>query len=177
MTAALRRGVWAEHRVNVAGNEALRRVADEMTNLPIYGDDRPPRLLAMAAEVLALWPVRDLSAVDASAVDDDRDLAAAVRLVQESDGRPPTLDAMAAAAHLSRRHFTRRFRDHFGCSPRDFANAHRLARAKELLAGGNATAGATGAAVGFAHAPAFNRWFARHVGQTPDQFRRDPHVA
>ncbi len=58
-------------------------------HLPNYGEDRPPRLLAIVAELLALWPVRDVSAVDASTVDDARDLADAVRLIQVTQGKPP----------------------------------------------------------------------------------------
>jgi AraC-like DNA-binding protein len=177
LSVGVRSRLWARFENGLTPDATVVHAIDDLAKIPIQQGERPPRLLAKVAEVLSLWPVRDLSAVDASTVDDARDLAKAIRLIGDSDGKPPSLDELAAAAHLSRRHFARRFRGHFGCSPGDFANAHRLSRAKALLAGGGSTASATGAAVGFAHASAFTRWFTQHVGQTPDAFRRDPHVA
>ncbi|MEM7808949.1 MAG: AraC family transcriptional regulator [Planctomycetota bacterium] len=177
LSPVVRTRVWATHHASTAKKSPVVSLASGIAQLPKTADARSPRLLAMIAELLSLWPVRDVSAIDASTVDDTRDLAAAVRLVQTTSGKPPSLDALAATAHLSRRHFVRRFREHFNCAPGDFINADRLAKAKALLAGGGATASETGTAVGFANASAFSRWFTRHVGQTPDRFRRDPHVA
>ena len=172
--AVARRRVWDEAMAGQPRMERLTQMATELAKYPAIGADRPPRMLALVADLLASWPPRDVSAIDAAAVEDERDLGDAVRLVQTSTGAPPTLDEMARAAHLSRRHFTRRFRLRFGCSPTDFADAHRLGRAKAMLAGGGAAAGDVAAAVGFSTHSAFSRWFSRHVGQTPGQFRLDP---
>ncbi|MEM8872643.1 MAG: AraC family transcriptional regulator [Planctomycetota bacterium] len=169
--------VWPEIVTAAPAMPRIGRIARELASYSIQKEDRPPRLLALVTDLMASWPVRDVSALDAASVEDARDLADAVALVQASKGPPPSIAEMAAAAHLSRRHFARRFRTRFGCTPAEFADTHRLARAKSLLLGGQMSAAAVADAVGFTTHSAFTRWFTRHVGQSPRRFRTDPQTA
>ncbi|MEM6561905.1 MAG: AraC family transcriptional regulator [Planctomycetota bacterium] len=169
--------IWPEIWASAPAMPRLRRTVRDLSSYTVQQDDWPPRLLALVAELLSIWPLNDVSALDAAGVEDDRDLAEAVALVQASDGRPPSVAAMAAAAHLSPRHFARRFRARLGCTPADFADRHRLAHAKALLLGGQLAAADVADAVGFTTHSAFTRWFTAHVGQTPRRFRDDPQTA
>ena len=169
--------VWPEVMTHAGAMPRLRRVVRELSAYSFSAAERPPRMLALVADLLASWPVREVSALDAAAVEDERDLAEAVKLVQASEGRPPTVGEMARAAHLSPRQFARRFRARFGTTPADFADRHRLACAKALLLGGQRPAAEVAAAVGFTTHSAFTRWFTRHAGQTPSRFRLDPQTA
>ena len=174
---AVRRRVWPGLRTQLPPMPRLLRAAADVGSCCSFGTSPTPLLASVAAEVLARWPLRDASAVDAAAVEDDRDLAGAVRLAQDATGRPPTLAEMGRAAHLSPRHLARRFRTRFAMTPGEFADLGRLARAKALLQGRQLSVAGVAAAVGFASHSSFTRWFARRVGQTPRQFRLDPQAA
>ena len=169
--------VWPEVAVGAPAPARLRRIAGELSSYSIRPSGRPPRLLALVADLVASWPLAEVEALDAGDVEDERDLADAVRLVRESPGPPPGVAAMARAAHLSERQLTRRFRTRFGCTPAEFADLHRLAEAKAMLLGNQAAAADVAKAVGFDSHSAFSRWFARHAGQSPSAFRADPQTA
>lgn len=84
---------------------------------------------------------------------------------------PPTTQ-IAEELGVSRRTFERQFRRLVGHSPSDEIRLRRLERAKMLLADPAVPITAVAAEVGFAEAAAFTRFFRRHVGQTPREFRR-----
>ncbi|MEL7239208.1 MAG: AraC family transcriptional regulator [Planctomycetota bacterium] len=172
--AAIRQRVWPESVVDSPPLPNLLRTARELSSYAVHGSDRPPRLVATVTQLLSSWPLRDVSAMDAATVEDARDLAEAVELIQSTQGSPPSIESMAKAAHLSTRHFARRFQARFGCTPADFADRHRLARARSLLLGRQSSSADVADAVGFASRSAFSRWFRRHVGQTPTAFQQDP---
>jgi AraC family transcriptional regulator of adaptative response/methylated-DNA-[protein]-cysteine methyltransferase len=60
-------------------------------------------------------------------------VARACRLIEEADD-PPSLDALAEAAGMSRFHFHRVFRSLTGVTPRAYAAAHRRGRVRDELA-------------------------------------------
>jgi AraC-like DNA-binding protein len=64
-------------------------------------------------------------------------LVRARRLVDEQYDQPLTLDAMAAAACLSRYHFLRAFQREFRATPHEYLQARRIERARQLLAAGH----------------------------------------
>ncbi len=119
--------------------------------LRLLGQPRVPRRLAMApwrlARVLALIEARlceDISVTD-----------------------------LAAAAGLSRYHFTRAFRAETGLGPHAYLMQRRCERAKQLmLAGGEPLAGIA-LACGFAHQAHFTTAFRRAVGTTPGRWLAD----
>ncbi len=101
-----------------------------------------------------------------------------VRRAIETLGRrlsdPPDLTELAAAASLSPRHFSRRFRQDFGCTPHDYLQARRLDAARGLLRDADRRVSGVAEELGFSSPAAFSRWFTRLAGQSPRTFRDDP---
>ncbi|PJI91004.1 GlxA family transcriptional regulator [Luteimicrobium subarcticum] len=83
-----------------------------------------------------------------------------------------TLDDLAAAAHLSRRHFSRRFRERTGSAVGDWLVAQRVDRARALLEEGDDPVEAVAAASGLGSAASLRVHFARTLGTTPSAYRR-----
>ncbi|HXQ51849.1 MAG TPA: bifunctional DNA-binding transcriptional regulator/O6-methylguanine-DNA methyltransferase Ada [Stellaceae bacterium] len=104
-------------------------------------------------------------AVDAHA----QAVAKACRLIEAAE-ELPRLDALAAAAGLSRFHFHRVFKSVTGLTPKDYAAAHRARRVREELAGpGTVTAAIYGA--GFNSSGRFYAASSALLGMTPTRFR------
>lgn len=82
------------------------------------------------------------------------------------------LDAWAARAAMSRRTFTRRFRERTGTSPGAWLLDHRLLRARELLETTDRPVDAIARAVGFATGASLRAHFAERFGTTPGRHRR-----
>lgn len=82
-----------------------------------------------------------------------------------------SVQALAARAHLSPRHFSRRFAAAFGCSPAQHVESIRLNEAREQLTNCAATIESIAASVGFASADVFRRSFERRFGITPRLYR------
>jgi AraC-like DNA-binding protein len=81
------------------------------------------------------------------------------------------LGELAAAAGFSPFHFQRRFKAWQGVTPHQMLMALRLARAKQLLAAGDAPAGVA-AAVGLVDQAHLTRRFARMYGVTPARYQK-----
>jgi AraC-like DNA-binding protein len=82
-----------------------------------------------------------------------------------------TVAGLAAAAGLSRAHFSVVFARATGLPPRRYLQRSRLLRARELLATGDLPVAAVARAVGFRDAAHFHRVFVREEGLTPDRYR------
>jgi AraC-like DNA-binding protein len=80
---------------------------------------------------------------------------------------PLTVEAVAAAAHLSAASLYRHFKAATGMSPVQFQKRLRLQEARRLLVSGEVTAAAAAAAVGYASATQFNREYRREYGAPP----------
>jgi AraC-like DNA-binding protein len=155
-------------------HEALRRTARLFT----IKDRRPPLLMAALVEVLCLWPRGDGKTARSNATLDGHangaQLEPALKLIDERLNDPPGLKELAAAAHLSSRHFVRRFQNTLGCSPFDYATARRLDRARQLLSQGRTSVTQAAEALGFPSIHTFSRWFKRETGRAPQDFRERP---
>ncbi|WP_253913206.1 GlxA family transcriptional regulator [Pseudoruegeria sp. HB172150] len=101
---------------------------------------------------------------------------AAVLRAQEAvhlkDGQDVTLAAMAAAARLERRTFLRRFAAATGMTPGEYCRAVRIARARELLEGGNLPLKQIAEVLGYVDVSSFTRAFRRAHGLPPGAYRR-----
>ena len=84
---------------------------------------------------------------------------------------PPTAQ-IAEDLGISRRTFERQFRRLVGHSPSEEIRIRRLDRAKALLTDPTVPITAVAAELGFAEAAAFSRFFRRHIGQTPREYRQ-----
>jgi AraC-like DNA-binding protein len=101
----------------------------------------------------------------------DPALARAVALMNDCLSEPLQLDELARAAGFSPFHFQRRFKSWQGVTPHQMLMALRLARAKQLLAAGEAPA-SVATAVGLADQAHLTRRFATMYGVTPARYQK-----
>jgi transcriptional regulator GlxA family with amidase domain len=90
------------------------------------------------------------------------------------DGRyvePLDLAALADAAHVSERHFSRSFRRTFGETPYQYLLTRRIERARHLLRTTDLQVAEVCLAVGFTSVGSFTTTFSRHVGVSPTDYR------
>ncbi|MEM1165740.1 MAG: AraC family transcriptional regulator [Planctomycetota bacterium] len=153
--------------------EALDRLRRDVT--PVGGS--MPSWVADAAAVVCAWPRGDQPApMHAAGEEGDPAVQAALGLVEDRIGDPPSLAEMASVAHLSTRQFCRRFERAVGRSPHEYVSQRRLERAKAMLFDDRLSGAAIAEALGFSSPATFTRWFRQRVGKTPMQFRGDPMV-
>ncbi len=85
--------------------------------------------------------------------------------------RPITLDALARACAVSRRTFTRRFREETGISPMQWLLEQRVQRACELLETTDRSVDRIAGDAGFGTGAAMRMHFRQSVGVTPQAYR------
>lgn len=85
---------------------------------------------------------------------------------------PLSVDALAAHAGLSPRHFARLFHAEVGVTPAAWVESARVAAARTLLETGGDAPKQVAAKCGFANPDTLRRAFVRHVGVTPAEYRR-----
>ena len=84
---------------------------------------------------------------------------------------PLTVDDLAAAACLSRAHFSREFRRAFGETPYSYLLTRRLERAATLLRGTDYSVADICMQVGLTSVGSFTTSFTRSFGVTPTEYR------
>ena len=107
-----------------------------------------------------------------------RKLQTVIEYIMENLEGSPTLEQMAALAHLSPYHFARQFKATTGLPPYQYVIARRVERAQHLLR----THGHLGLAEvalrsGFSDQSRFSLYFKRITGVTPRQFRISAGIA
>lgn len=100
-----------------------------------------------------------------------RYLQRAKDLVDSRYADPITVDDLAAAAGLSRAHFSRSFTRTFGESPRAYLQTRRLERAAALLRQTDRSVADICAMVGLTSVGSFTTSFARVYGKPPAAYR------
>jgi len=85
--------------------------------------------------------------------------------------QPLEVSELAGLCSLSEYHFARMFRASFGLAPHQYVLARRLARARQLLSGGELPLGEVALACGFASASHFSNRFRQALGATPGAYR------
>ena len=83
-----------------------------------------------------------------------------------------SVEAMAARAHMSPRHFARAFRAETGITPTRYVEKVRLEAARRRLEETAEPVGAIAAACGFASAETMRRAFLRALAVGPAEYRR-----
>jgi AraC-like DNA-binding protein len=101
-----------------------------------------------------------------------RHLLRARDLVDSRYAEPLDLEALARAAHVSPRHFSRSFRRTFGETPHQYLLTRRIERARHLLRTTDLKVAEVCLAVGFQGVGSFTTTFRRHVGMSPTAYRR-----
>jgi AraC-like DNA-binding protein len=102
-----------------------------------------------------------------------RHLLRARDLVDSRYAEPLDLDALARAAHVSPRHFSRSFRKTFGETPHQYLLTRRIERACYLLRTTDLQVAEVCLAVGFNSVGSFTTTFRRQVGVPPTEYRRE----
>jgi transcriptional regulator GlxA family with amidase domain len=99
-------------------------------------------------------------------------LREAQRLVVEDPSGEHTVEAMAARAHMSPRHFARAFRAETGITPARYVERVRLEAARRLLEDSADPIAAVAVACGFGTAETMRRSFLRSLHVGPAEYRR-----
>ena len=134
------------------------------------------------ANILAVHLVRDVLAPHQPARQPNgallrERLRAVVEYIEEHLDAGPTLEQMAAVAHLSPYHFARQFKAATGLPPHQYVILRRVERSKRLLQSTDEHSLAEIAAdAGFSDQSQFSRHFKRLVGVTPGQFRMSARI-
>ena len=84
---------------------------------------------------------------------------------------PLDLDALAAAAHVSRYHFVRCFAETYGETPMRYLGRRRIERAQDLLRSANLTVTEVCSMVGFSSLGSFSSRFRELTGESPTAYR------
>ena len=100
-----------------------------------------------------------------------RHLLRAKDLVDARYAEPLTVDDLAAAAGLSRAHFSREFRRAFGEPPHAYLLTRRLERAAALLRGTDRSVADVCLSVGLTSIGSFTTSFSRMYGVSPMAYR------
>ncbi|MEZ5229652.1 MAG: helix-turn-helix domain-containing protein [Acidimicrobiales bacterium] len=104
-------------------------------------------------------------------------IRAAQELVHEDPSADLTVRALARAAGMSERHFTRVFAEEIGCSPARYVERLRIEAARNVLERSDDGLDTVARRCGFGSAETLRRAFLRQVGVTPgayrDRFRLD----
>lgn len=100
-----------------------------------------------------------------------RRLDRVIRHIRSNLGGDVTIDALAAAACLSRFHFARAFKASTGLPPHRFVAEMRMDRARDMLAAG-CPVGEIARGLNFSSTANFVRAFRDNAGMTPTEFRR-----
>jgi AraC family transcriptional regulator len=98
-------------------------------------------------------------------------VARSVYFVETYFDRQITLDDMAAAAGISKFHFSREFKARTGLAPGAFLRGYRVVRAMDDLLSSTGRISEIAAAAGYHNAAAFSRAFRKVTGSTPYLFR------
>jgi transcriptional regulator GlxA family with amidase domain len=102
----------------------------------------------------------------------DRAVLKVQEWVHMRDGRGVSLVAMATAAGLERRTLLRRFAAATGMSPMEYCRAVRIARARELLEGGDTSQKQIAQSLGYRDVASFARVFRKVAGLAPGDYRK-----
>ena len=102
---------------------------------------------------------------------EDPQLTPALETILARPGEPHSVESLAAACHLSRAAFTRRFTDMLGLPPMAYVRQVRMREAARLLAGQQPVA-AVSRDVGYASRSHFSEAFRHEFGVSPQQYGR-----
>lgn len=102
----------------------------------------------------------------------DNRLPGVLEWARENLSEPLSLDTLADVAKMSRRTFTRRFREATGTTVTKWLNAERVARAQQLLETTDMPIECITSEAGFGTTLALRQQFAAQLGTSPSNYRR-----
>lgn len=99
-------------------------------------------------------------------------LLSAKQYIDDKFTKNITLDDLAALSNMSVTSFRREWHQVFGSTPMKYRDEKRLLLAKDMLIEGNAKVGEIALACGFEDASYFVRFFKKHTGFTPMEYKK-----
>jgi len=105
-------------------------------------------------------------------VDFDPKIKMAIDMMNTDPAYHHSVDSLAAACHLSARHFARRFKTMTNMSPHQYLFKARVTQAQKLLSSTDLSLAAIAYDCGFSNQEHMGRAFKKVIGQTPAQYRR-----
>lgn len=91
--------------------------------------------------------------------------------IRDNLHRNISLEDLAAAAHLEKAYFSRKFKEISGCTPMEYLRCTRLAKARELLRYSDMTVTQIAESLGFQSLRHFSRTFHQHIGCSPMDYK------
>jgi AraC-like DNA-binding protein len=134
-------------------------------------------VVARLLDLLFVQAIREWGAVNPnhlgwmSGLGDDK-IGRALSAIHDDPAREWTVEALAAAAGMSRSGFAARFTEIVGRPPLKYLSSWRLNLAADHLRGGSTPAGRIAELVGYGSEAALNRAFKAQFGVTPAVYRR-----
>jgi AraC-like DNA-binding protein len=126
----------------------------------------------LTAVPLAFWTANPVCADGGSAARGREDVIEIAKVfIEQNLGKPIDVTRIAREVELTRRGFTRVFREAEGVSPWDFVLARKIRRAEELL-GRGVPLSEVADELGFCDQSHFTRVFKRRTGETPGEYRK-----
>ena len=104
---------------------------------------------------------------------DHEPVRATLDLIHADPSRNLSIENLARAANLSKRHFTRVFTEHVGHSPGRYVDQIRVEQARQRLERTNETVAAVAQACGFGTSETMRRSFLRQLRVSPDRYRQN----
>lgn len=99
-----------------------------------------------------------------------------VEFIEENFDRAVTLSDLAAVAELSKFHFVRAFKQHFGTTPHSFVTMRRLEKARSLLENSSLSIADIGLRSGYKTPEGFASSFRQAYRMSPSAFRKSVRV-
>ena len=96
----------------------------------------------------------------------------AVEYINNSISSPVTVEELCLRLGISQAYLYRTFKNHVGCSPKQYILQAKLLQAQLLLRESSLSVSEVGSAVGFTDALAFSRFFSARAGCSPSEYRR-----
>jgi AraC-like DNA-binding protein len=149
---------------------SLQRISYEVRN--------PDQVSSVMAESQALQAIAQLMRLDGAGWAPVKgglspfDLKRVTTLIEDRIAVPPSLDELAGVIGVSRRHFSRAFKQSTGKTLYGYMTEHRLKRAVDLLRDAKMSATEIAIDCGFSSSSHFAYVFKKSVGVTPTEYRR-----
>lgn len=155
-------------------NERIRRLLDLVHRELIVPDLAATDLIGAYSKALVIEAARFLEAPPA-AFSESRLAAWQYRRIcerLEQDGAPPTARELAEICGVGPRHLLRLFRNLTGETVSAYIQKTQIRRGQRLLLDGTVSLKQIADRLGYSDSSAFSKAFKRHVGESPDRFRR-----
>ncbi|MDC7231677.1 MAG: AraC family transcriptional regulator [Spirochaetales bacterium] len=132
--------------------------------------DAPIRCASLIHEILMTFMLRVQSNIQQYS-DSPEPMQRVLIYIEENYFTPLTLDSLASVANISKYHFTRLFKKHFGQSAYDYVLSVRINKAKEMLLNTNRSVSIIAEDCGFESLSHFSRSFKSRERFSPREYR------